>query len=363
MDLQIAPVSLGSDPEAFLTKGGLVIGSERVVPDNGIEAQGGGRIVQDGVQIELSLKPSPQRYLVGTGIGFALAALRDRVRTFDGVEVSFDPLVTVEKRELRSLSEKSRVFGCKPTYNFHGLPGAGADPAKYLKRSAGGHIHMGLEPPIFDPTKYEVVGKDESGGEEREYVLDHRKRLVPLLDVFVGNTGVLLDNKLAAIERRKNYGKAGEFRLPAHGLEYRVLSNFWLRSYQLMGLVMGLSKLAVSVLHTTLLTGENLEGEVFERVKFRNVLRAIQTNDLKLAHKNFETVQWFIETYGASLGDECGLNPGLLPKFELFLKGVEEKGLGFWFPENPLDHWIDLAHSGEWGRSSWEEFLRTTVKG
>ena len=71
---------------------------------------------------------------------------------------------------------------------------------------------------------------------------------VKILDIVVGNTCVIMDRAPSQVERRKVYGRAGEYRLPAHGIEYRTLSNFWLRSYQLTHLVFSLARFAINIL-------------------------------------------------------------------------------------------------------------------
>jgi len=53
------------------------------------------------------------------------------------------------------------------------------------------------------------------------------------------------------------------------------------------------------------------------------------------------------------------LNPGLLDKFELFLKNLHEKGLKHYFPDDPMDHWVELGMGREF--PSWGTFLRESV--
>lgn len=345
----VAPLKFGADPEAFITDGKKIFGSERVIPEGGISAwDQGPKIVRDGVQIELQLRPSDRVEVLGSDITSVFNTLKRRLAQ-QGLKVSFDPVVDITKEELYALSEKSREFGCAVSYNLYGLPGPEADPSVYLKRSAGGHIHMGLGKPIFDPES------KQGEGEDVYYEVDFRKDVVPLMDAIVGNTCVMLDRDPNAVERRKNYGKAGEYRLPQWGLEYRTLSNFWLRSYQLFGMVMGLSRLAVSVLHTSLMKGEPVHQQLLDKIDFDKMVRAIQTNDFDLAQDNWRVVRDFIDRNGVYLGDECGLNPHLLDNFEYFVKKVREAGLSYWFKQDPMESWT----SG--GGISWPNYLRYRV--
>jgi hypothetical protein len=51
-----------------------------------------------------------------------------------------------------------------------------------------------------------------------------------MLDLFVGIPSVLIDHGTDSYKRRKYFGRAGSHRDKPYGLEYRVLSPFWLRN-------------------------------------------------------------------------------------------------------------------------------------
>lgn len=51
--------------------------------------------------------------------------------------------------------------------------------------------------------------------------------LVKYMDAFLGVPSVIYDTD---VRRRKYYGNAGSFRLTSYGVEYRVLSGYWLKS-------------------------------------------------------------------------------------------------------------------------------------
>jgi len=60
-----------------------------------------------------------------------------------------------------------------------------------------------------------------------DHNMDLNMRIIQSMDLFLGVPSILLDTDE---DRRKMYGKAGEFRHKSYGVEYRVLSNFWLQS-------------------------------------------------------------------------------------------------------------------------------------
>ena len=362
-------VTFGCDPEFFFTKGGKVIGSEKVLSQGGKEivsprisssnlgeksGEEFSAFVLDGVQCELNPRAHRCRQALGLEIAHAFLRLREHLnKTEGGVTACFAQTINISKKELDSLSESSRQFGCMPSRNLYDMGAkVTVDPAKYLKRSAGGHIHIGLKeyPPL----------------------MANRERLIPLMDCLVGLPSVLIDRDPGNKERRKHYGRAGEYRLPDHGIEYRTLSNFWLRSYQLMGFVMGMTKLSLSVLNTTLQPPSynwDAEGTLLSTIDMEKVVKAINTNDLELAKKIYPSIREFIHTYVSS---ECAGSFALaggkgdeLTNFDFFIKKIEEQGLDYWFPEDPMDHWCDLTKNKgmDFSRnvSGWETFLSKTV--
>lgn len=321
MKLEHASVSWGSDPEGFLKNAkGRVIGSERVIPKEGVgrNSWGNQHVIQDGVQFELNPSPSSKPVELGLQIQSALKTLLSSTKSIKGVTISLDEVVNVDPEELMSLDESARAFGCAPSKNIRGFFPVDL-PEDYPVRSAGGHIHMGLYKPIFEPR-----------------ACDERSRLVTLMDLLVGNTCVLIDRDPRQVDRRKVYGRASEYREPSHGLEYRVLSNFWLRSYALMELVIGLSQVAVDTLHTTLSTPHDMERLLMEGTNPMEVCSTIDSNDPDRAWEAWERVRPYLMRFTTS-----PIPSDLMPNFERFLEGVRQKGLDCFFPSKDVveDGW------------------------
>lgn len=99
---------------------------------------------------------------------------------------------------------KAKTFGCDPDWNAWNYQENPIPSCKNkLLRTAAGHIHLSYANP-----------KDDLSLE-----------IVRALDLFLGVPAILLDPDKV---RRKLYGKSGSFRFKPYGLEYRVLSNFWI---------------------------------------------------------------------------------------------------------------------------------------
>ena len=94
------------------------------------------------------------------------------------------------------------MSGCSPDFNIwvkeqNIPPNFKSTPL----RSAAGHIHIG-------------------GDMDKE-------RMVKAMDLFAGIPSVLMDDD---VMRKRLFGKAGCHRIKPYGIEYRTLSNFWMKN-------------------------------------------------------------------------------------------------------------------------------------
>ena len=306
----------GSDPEGFFKKSGRIIGSEKLIPATGIRTYNG-KIVRDGVQFELN-PVSGTIASLGRNISGLFGALQGRLADNKGVSICYDGLVEVSAQELASLSPATRVLGCMPSYNAYQERPINVDPVTYRKRSSGGHIHIGTRDAKFR---------------------EDRRRAVPVFDIFVGNTCVLLDRDPGAAERRENYGRAGEFRTPAHGLEYRTTSNFWLRNYTLFQFTFGLAQIAYDFCVQAFNGDQELWNSLVARVNIDNITKAINTNDFNLALRNFKRITPLLRKQLPAEG--FVLTPKNIAAFIAFAEGVERRGIESYFPTRNIEqNWI-----------------------
>lgn len=355
--------TVGCDPEFFIEKEGEVVGAEKAIPDTGLNVNnndGFGRtsnIIVDGVAVELNPSAQACRANLGNSIRVCFQKLKEQLEE-KGYKVHQKGAVTIDKKRYEEISDKNKVLGCGPSNNIHDSK-AKVEVTKQneRKRFAGGHIHLSIPKP-----RPEVM--------------------LPLLDLFVGNTCVLIDRDPEQKERRKMYGRAGEYRLPKWGLEYRTPSNFWLRSYQLMGFVMGLSRMALRFsnydeyekvgqitynyqegFHEEQKTRPSEEAMIWlsERLDQKQVAEAINENDFDMAHKNWllfkEFISIFIKDNPAPKESNSWfpLWPNVLENFEYFVK----KGIDHWWPEkNFMETWIKMP---EGHGTNWENFIANVV--
>lgn len=314
-------ITYGTDPEGFFQLDGQIIGSDRVLPVEGLINRNYGQpfVVLDGVQFELNPAPANSVSGLASNLSSAFNLLRQHLAGQPGVTLNWSKIVEVSRKELDSLSQKARELGCLPSMNIYGEQPLRCNVKTYRKRSPGGHVHVGL-------TGTNVF----SGGR------DARQRLVPLYDIFLGQWCILLDRDPGAAERRENYGRAGEFRLPSHGVEYRTLDNFWVRNYTLMSFVFGMANLATSVLVHTV-TGGAQERELVSIVNVPRMRKAIEKNDIRLAKRNIlELKPWLMKNL-PDIG--FPIRPGLIDKFLELGSYIDRQGIESVFPDDPLTHW------------------------
>jgi hypothetical protein len=317
MSFKLINPSLGGDPELFLRRNGRVIESGLIV-GNGLDVKHwrGGRVANDGVQAELQLSHSTCRAAVGDSIARGFRLLKEELdKRADGTEVEFTNTVHLSKEEFEALSVAAKRLGCQPSLNAHD-PNATIQVSPFHPtRSAGGHVHIGFHRP--------------ANFNSRTYVL--------ILDILLGNTSVLIDRDPLNVERRQVYGRAGEYRLPAHGLEYRVLSNYWLRAWPLAAFVLGMARIA----HSVYLSGE--AKELLKCVDPTLITSAINNHDRDLAWENWTNIRPFI----SSLPDDpkehtiystaLPLSARKLEDFEFFLATPDP--VRTWFPHDPMTYW------------------------
>jgi len=211
----------GADPELFLrdkhnfpvTAIGLIGGSKNVPRQIG----NGFALQEDNVAVEFNIPPASSKEQFVSSIHFVLDFLRQELAP---KELHLDISPTMEFTEEQLDHPQARQFGCEPDFNAWTLDINPRPKAPANFRSSGGHLHLGWD----DPTEEEQV------------------RLIKAHDLFCGVPSLIYDPD---VKRREVYGKAGACRFKDYGVEYRTLSNFWLKSEELTAWLFEQSEKAV----------------------------------------------------------------------------------------------------------------------
>ena len=216
---------LGSDPEAFLRdKEGNVVSAIGVLPGTKENPFGtpNGSIQVDNILAEFNSRPAYSLQEFISNHKLIIGDLEDVLKPMD---LRLDFMASYLADEALLSDPQSRVAGCDPDYSAWLLcEQEKADYSSVNTRAAGGHLHISFSQADDDDTE-----------------LTTRIKFVRALDLVLGVPSVIHDRDT---ERRKYYGRAGSFRPkllsmndPYNGVEYRTLSNFWLKSEKLMAFI------------------------------------------------------------------------------------------------------------------------------
>lgn len=163
-------------------------------------------IYNDGFQAELRANPHGCIAYVVDSIQIGLKEIWKKSKG----QLVIDNAPQIPVAVLRDAPEESVILGCDPSMNAYNMGGAcPGDPRALRYRFTGFHIHI-------------------SGWALPESIMARQELLVPYvkaLDKVLGVFFVAAGAHLESNKRREYYGLAGEYRLPEHGLEYRVLSS------------------------------------------------------------------------------------------------------------------------------------------
>lgn len=197
---------IGSDPEIFLVDKttDTIIPAFEFLPSKDLAKN---RPYWDGFQAEFNTVARSCHEELADSMQYHLAALSGMARAvFPNAVFTHKPVLQIPDEIMAKASDKYVAFGCSPSLNAYGeKPLQMSAPRELPYRFAGCHIHFG------DST---IVNKEIAPAP-----------LVKAIDAVLGPVMTLLLQGLESPIRRQFYGKAGEYRLPKHGLEYRVPSS------------------------------------------------------------------------------------------------------------------------------------------
>lgn len=202
--------TIGADPELFLQKDGQFVTAHDMVPGTKEEPYRvkRGAVQVDGMALEFNIDPTTSLQGFKLNINTVLQELRNMVSP--EYEFALCASADFEAEYMKGLPKEALELGCDPDFNAYTGEVNPIPDASRLMRTAAGHIHVGW-----------TTDQD---------VTDHGhisicREMAREMDAHAGLYSVVYDRDK---RRREMYGKAGAFRPKSYGMEYRVLSNFWL---------------------------------------------------------------------------------------------------------------------------------------
>lgn len=249
----ITNVLRGADPELFLRDKddnspvvsiGLIGGSKSHPRSIG----GGFAVQEDNVAVEYNIPPADCKEKFQASIHFVLDYLRQELAPKNLV---LDISATMDFSVEQLLHPQAQELGCEPDYNAWSGKRNPRPVAPETLRSSGGHLHIGYDSPS---TKL-----------SRDIIKAH--------DLFCGVASLMFDNDT---RRRSIYGKAGAHRIKPYGVEYRTLSNFWIKSPELTGWLYEQSEKAIEFVNN----GGTISAEVG-----KDIVECINSGSIELLKK------------------------------------------------------------------------------
>lgn len=206
-------MKIGIDPEFFIIdEFSRPINAIKVLPGTNINPlkKNGINFYHDNVLAEFNYPPVSTEMEFVSKTREAITTLKNIVHPYD---LSIQAFEEYDKSEMDL--PNSREIGCNPDYCAYTLTQNDMPKQFFTKtngRAAGGHFHI--------------------GGDKDDMICHPFMKpiFVFMLDLFVGIPSTIMDCSVNSFKRRKLFGQAGCHREKTYGLEYRVLSPFWLRN-------------------------------------------------------------------------------------------------------------------------------------
>ncbi|MCB0368307.1 MAG: hypothetical protein KDD45_02420 [Bdellovibrionales bacterium] len=219
---------LGADPELFVydNKEKVFISSHNLIPGTKEEPfkTSCGAIQVDGVAAEFNINPAftgeEFKNNVMATVKDLLSQIQENPTKIKGSPSKVKrsnyilkavPVATFNKRYFKSLPDKAKELGCTPDFNAYTGEQNPPPETNRTMRTGAGHLHVSW-------TEYEDI-------EDKAHLKDCID-VVKQLDTAIYPMSYLWDS---SSQRRELYGKMGSFRPKHFGVEWRPLSNVWVK--------------------------------------------------------------------------------------------------------------------------------------
>lgn len=239
-------ITIGCDPEFFLfdSTTGKYVSAHGLVPGdkkNPYKLKKGA-VQLDGTAIEFNINPTNDPKEFKENILSVLKEIRAMVPK--KYSFSFVPEVFYEKQYFDEVIPKEcLVLGCEPDFSsvtgkMKAIPKFRSGSRYERMRTGAGHIHVGWTSGVQSPHQ-------GSHFEDTKLVSYQLYRL--FCDYY------RLQNlwEISMSERNKLYGSEGAFRPKPYGLEFRALSNAWVKYPNIYSFIAGITQSSVFCLYST----------------------------------------------------------------------------------------------------------------
>lgn len=199
-------LTMGADVETFVRGSTGIISVTGMIPGSKLCPMlvPCGNLQEDNALAEFAIDIAHNEQEFSSYISNCMDALHRQLSKY-ACTPEIIPSNSFDSGYLRSLGAAVTEFGCQPEINAYLRRPFTPPDASVSLRTAGGHIHFG-----YAESK-PIISFD----------------IIKLMDILLGLPSIVIDRDY---RRRAMYGKAGACRMKLYGGEYRVLSNFWIKS-------------------------------------------------------------------------------------------------------------------------------------
>lgn len=203
-------ILVGCDPEIFVKQQGIFKSAFGLIKGDKKNPQrvNRGAVQVDGMALEFNIDPAATEDEFCININDVMHQMKLMVPDY---EFAIVPVADFDPAHMAQQPKEALELGCEPDWNgWTGDANPRPDGDRPF-RTASGHVHIGW-------TNGESI--DDAGH------VSVCREVVKQMDFFLGLPSLLFD---ADTKRREMYGKAGACRFKPYGVEYRTLSNAWLK--------------------------------------------------------------------------------------------------------------------------------------
>lgn len=247
-------ILVGCDPEIFVAQNNIFKSAHGLIRGDKKNPQKvrNGAVQVDGMALEFNIDPAETEEQFVYYVSDVLAQMAQMV---PGYEMVVSPVADFTPEHMAEQPREALELGCEPDYNAWTRSMNPRPDGNRAMRTASGHVHIGW-----------TSDQDPANPVH----LEQAQAAVKQMDFYLGLPSLIFD---PAVRRREMYGKAGACRYKSYGVEYRTLSNAWLKSQELMAWVFRATKQGMLDL---------MEGKALVD-KYGDIQNIINTSDVKAA--------------------------------------------------------------------------------
>lgn len=222
-------ITIGCDPEVFLKNpSGKFVSAHDIIPGHKEDPfpVALGAIQPDGVSAEFNIDPAKTSDEFVTNIATVMQQMENFIKSMKpDLSIAIEPTATFDQSYFSELPEVAVLLGCSPDFSAYTQRPNEKPHTDEPFRTGAGHIHVGWGANMRGPVHFQTCCD-----------------LVKQLDAVLYVQSLLWDDD---DKRRSLYGTIGAFRPKPYGVEYRPLSNAFLKTINIQRWVFDATKYAV----------------------------------------------------------------------------------------------------------------------